>query len=532
MATNNQLNSNFHQIAVADANGVVTGVSLSGETTLGDISNITITGGSTGQVMTTDGAGNLSWSTVSSGDANYANFAGVVTTAAQPNITSVGNLTDLTVAGNINASTIKNGTSEFAQDPNIGITVITTNGNSTQFMPSGQINLSGSSIVAGGTFGGSQLELATSQTNLKQIRDGNVTVQVGTAGATTSTWTFGNNGNMTLPSNSVAINYANGVSITALVPNATFATTAGSADSVAGANVTGTVANATYATTSGSADLVAGANVTGTVGSANTAATVTTNAQPNITSTGTLTSLVVSGTSNLGPVDNVTITGGSNGQILTTNGSNVLSWTTAPTPTQIVNGNSNVSIASSNGAVSVSVTGMPNTVVFNNGNTTFNMPLIVPAGESTVTTRIDSDLGLRVIDSSNPSVQTTIYATGPSQIAGNLTVTQNLSLKGFTETAVTVVNTGTAILPDASSGTIKHYTANNNFTFNGFTNPVAGQSMTIVITQDATGSRLMTSTMKFAGATKTLSTAPNAIDMICVVFTGVFYLASLAKGYA
>ena len=69
------------------------------------------------------------------------------------------------------------------------------------------------------------------------------------------------------------------------------------------------------------------------------AQTVSNAAQPNITSVGTLTNVVVSGnanvgilkvsgTSNLGAVGNVTITGGSNGQVLTTDGSNVLSWTT------------------------------------------------------------------------------------------------------------------------------------------------------------------------------------------------------------
>ena len=52
---------------------------------------------------------------------------------------------------------------------------------------------------------------------------------------------------------------------------------------ITGANVTGTVANAAYATTSGSA------------ATANTAVTVTGNAQANITSVGTLTSLSVSG---------------------------------------------------------------------------------------------------------------------------------------------------------------------------------------------------------------------------------------------
>jgi hypothetical protein len=100
---------------------------------------------------------------------------------------------------------------------------------------------------------------------------------------------------------------------------------------------------------------------------------VTNAAQPNITSVGTLTSLVVSGnasvngnvtsngtayvgnlsttglasittltvgaTANLGAVGNVTITGGTVGQVLTTNGSNVLSWTTVSGGSY---GNSNV----------------------------------------------------------------------------------------------------------------------------------------------------------------------------------------------
>lgn len=39
--------------------------------------------------------------------------------------------------------------------------------------------------------------------------------------------------------------------------------------------------------------------------------------------------LTVTGTSNLGPVGNVTITGGTAGQVLSTNGSGVLSWATA-----------------------------------------------------------------------------------------------------------------------------------------------------------------------------------------------------------
>ena len=60
-----------------------------------------------------------------------------------------------------------------------------------------------------------------------------------------------------------------------------------------------------------------------------TAATVTDNAQPNITSTGTLTELTVDGLTVLGPIGNINISGGTSGQVLSTDGAGNLSWTTA-----------------------------------------------------------------------------------------------------------------------------------------------------------------------------------------------------------
>lgn len=57
------------------------------------------------------------------------------------------------------------------------------------------------------------------------------------------------------------------------------------------------------------------------------AQSVTNAAQPNITSVGTLSSLVVTGNVNLGSVSNLTITGGTSGQILSTDGNGVLNWT-------------------------------------------------------------------------------------------------------------------------------------------------------------------------------------------------------------
>jgi hypothetical protein len=63
-----------------------------------------------------------------------------------------------------------------------------------------------------------------------------------------------------------------------------------------------------------------------------TSTTVTTNAQPNITSTGTLTSVTVSGVSTLGSVANVKITGGTSGQYLSTDGTGNLSFQSVTIP--------------------------------------------------------------------------------------------------------------------------------------------------------------------------------------------------------
>jgi hypothetical protein len=72
--------------------------------------------------------------------------------------------------------------------------------------------------------------------------------------------------------------------------------------------------------------------------------------------------LAVTGTSNLNAVGNVTITGGTTGQYLQTDGSGVLSWQSIST-NGIANGTSNVLIPSVNGNVNTSVGGIPNVFV-------------------------------------------------------------------------------------------------------------------------------------------------------------------------
>jgi hypothetical protein len=109
----------------------------------------------------------------------------------------------------------------------------------------------------------------------------------------------------------------------------------------------------------------------------------------------------------------------------------------------------------------------------------------------------------------------------------------NVNLVKFGETVVAGGSTGAAtITPNAAAGTIYNYTLTGNITLSALTNAVAGTSMTIILTQDATGSRTLTSTMKFSGASKTLSTSANAIDIMSVFYDGTTYYATLSKGYA
>lgn len=76
------------------------------------------------------------------------------------------------------------------------------------------------------------------------------------------------------------------------------------------------------------------------------------------------------GTSNLGPIGNVTITGGTSGQVLSTNGSGGLSWSTINT-SSISNGSSNV-VVNLNGNVDIGIAGVANVININSAFTTMN----------------------------------------------------------------------------------------------------------------------------------------------------------------
>jgi len=215
-------------------------------------------------------------------DVAASTFTGSLTTAAQPNVTSLGTLTGLGVNGTITASAITANTGVFTGDAG------------------------GLSNVVGANVTGS-VPSATSATTVTQPAQANIT-SVGTLSALSVTGNasagnvLGTGGVFTyVAGNGANLSAITGANVTGAVAYATTAnavaganvsgevTFAATANAVAGANVSGEV---TFAAT---ANAVAGANVSGTVALATTAGTVTTAAQPNITSTGTLTSLTVSG---------------------------------------------------------------------------------------------------------------------------------------------------------------------------------------------------------------------------------------------
>lgn len=261
--------------------------------------------------------GNLTASNANLGNIVSANYViGTLTTSAQPNITSVGTLGNLTVTSNISAGNILTNNLLYA------------NGSPWQFGGGNGANVAGSNTQVqfndGGTFGASANFTFDKTTNtlsvtnfvgsgsgLSNVSGSNVTGQVGNAlvagtvytasqpnitsvGTLTSLNVTGNltSGNANL-GNLVIANFFSGegnqlsnIQGSNVTGQVSYAATA---NSVAGANVTGAV---TYAAT---ANAVAGANVLGQVSNALVAGTVYTAAQPNITSVGTLTSLAVTG---------------------------------------------------------------------------------------------------------------------------------------------------------------------------------------------------------------------------------------------
>ena len=272
-------------------------------------------------------------------------------------------VTATTFTGNLTGAATTAGTVTTGAQPNI-----TSVGNLTTLAVTG--NLSAGNLSGAGA-------------GLSAINGANVTGTVANATYATSAGVA----TLAATANTVA-----GANVTGNVPNALNAfnsTYASVANSVTGANVIGIVANATYASSAGTASSATSATIAGTV---------TTNAQPNITSVGNLTSLAVTGNANVGNL-------GTSGLIVATSnitGGNLTTVGIANVGTLAVTGNATVTGNTTTSNLNISANGVITTprIAFNDGGVrsvtggttqtiNFNSDSIVlwyvPAGDTTVT---------------------------------------------------------------------------------------------------------------------------------------------------
>jgi hypothetical protein len=310
----------------ANISNIANSVAVANVSGIGNIATINLDGNA-GNILYGNGIFAQAPNISNIANANYANFAGDVVNSSQPNITSLGTLTGLVVGGDITPNSnvthsLGNNTNRFNDLYLAGNTI---------YLGAQEISADANGISFTGNLSGNANALSN-------IPGANVTGQVPYAAIANSVAGANVNGqvNYAAVANSVA-----GANVSGTVANATYATSAGSsasANSVAGANVSGQVSFAavansvaganvggqvSYAAVANSVALsnvsgignIASINLDGNVSNlltgsgtfvaiptgggnanyANFAGTVITNAQPNITSVGTLTSLAVTG---------------------------------------------------------------------------------------------------------------------------------------------------------------------------------------------------------------------------------------------
>jgi hypothetical protein len=350
-------------VSYATTANSVAGANVSGEVSFAAVAN-SIAGanvsGEVGLATYATTANSVAGSNVS-GSVSSATTAGTVTTNAQPNITSVGTLSSLSVTGNVTGGNI-----ETSGTANVGTLSVTTGGASITGLVNitGDIGVTGNFNVSGNlnyqnvtdlVVGDPLIYLAANSVGdtedigiVGNYNDGGYAHTGLARDHTDNTWKFFSNvqaepttsidwANASYPSVKTGNLFSANITGTGWA-NITGNVTAGNADlgnsvvanyfigsganltSISGANVTGEVSLATYATTANSvaaanisgtvnlanfataANSVAGANVTGQVSNSLVAGTVYTAAQPNITSVGTLTTLAVTANATAGNV--------------------------------------------------------------------------------------------------------------------------------------------------------------------------------------------------------------------------------------
>ena len=287
-----------------------TGANITGTLNATGNANVGNLGATNANLTSITASGNIT-----GGNLSGTNIVGTLTTATQTNITSVGTLDDLTVTGNISGSNL-NVTGNIVDTG--ALTVVTGSSGNISLAPNGTTtlvatttgaNVTGALGVTGNVSGGNlvtvgEISAAGNITTTGYFIGtviGNITgnfvvpggdteiIFNGSGNAVASTnLTFSGGNLLTVTGNIASGNIAANAAISA-TGNITGGNISSGAGNIAGGNiqVTSSIAAATGAF---SGNVTTG-NISGTV----VAGTISTAAQPNITSLGTLTSLAVTG---------------------------------------------------------------------------------------------------------------------------------------------------------------------------------------------------------------------------------------------
>lgn len=151
-----------------------------------------------------------------------------------------------------------------------------------------------------------------------------------------------------------------------------------------------------------------------------------------------------------------------------------------------------------------------------------NITLTVDSAGQVTIDATDTDTGiLNVVEDTTP------------QLGGNLdgqgNQVQDVELINYKEDVYTLAYAAT-ITPDVANGNVQKMSCTGDFTFSAFSNPEAGQTLTLVVDHNG-AARTLTSTMSFAGGDNALSTS-DTVDIISVFYDGTTYYASIAKNFS
>ncbi len=231
--------------------------------------------------------------------------------------------------------------------------------------------------------------------------------------------------------------------------------------------------------------------------------------------------------------DTVTFVGGSGVTLNSNAGTKTITWSASGVLS--VSAGNGIAVSSSAGAITVTNTGI---LAVSSGN---GISVATANGNATVTNTgilaVSSGNGISVATANgNATVTNTgiLNVNAGNSISvvvanGNATVTNT-----FTETVYNGGNATGNVTPNRNNGSIQKFTLTGNITLLPVANIAAGQWITLVLTQDGVGNRLLDANTAylFASGFQTLTTDSGAIDMLNVFYDGTYYYATLTVDYS